>query len=120
MSTAEVESIKVQNQFIIAEINGLKAKIEDASAKSFILSNELTDINDKVDSAIKYIYNDTKTGRKGLVQAFDELLETVTEINNREVTKEAVKKGQMAVYGAIGAAILLVIKSLIPFIAKLF
>lgn len=129
----ELEGLRLQNKIIADELNSLKRQAEDSAAKYFILASEITNMNDKVDSAIKLLYNDTRTGRKGLVQSLDDLVisfkttteaiqKSVSEINIREDKKEAVKKGQMAIYGVIGAGAVwllgVLLKAIFPALIK--
>lgn len=68
------------------------------------------------------LYNDTKTGRQGLVQKVDKIREDFDNYLQEKKTEEAVKKGQMAIYGAIGAFILwltsVLAKLLFPMVFK--
>jgi hypothetical protein len=65
---------------------------------------KIAEIEVKLDQVLSYIYNDAKTGRKGLVQEFDELKTLVHNFLEEQKTKEAVKKAKLAVWGMVGAA----------------
>jgi hypothetical protein len=68
------------------------------------------------------LYNDKHTGREGLVQKVDTLREDFDAYLTEKSKEEAVHKGKMAVYGAIGGAVTAIIlflaKLLLPFLFK--
>lgn len=82
-------------------------------------SVKIAEIEAKLDQVIGYIYNDNKTGRKGLVQEFDELKKLVHGFLEQQRTREAVKKAKLAVWGMIGAGFIWVIERVIEKIVVL-
>ena len=68
------------------------------------------------------LYNDKHTGREGLVQKVDTLREDFDAYLTEKSKEEAVHKGKMAVYGAIGGAVTAIVlalaKLLLPFLFK--
>lgn len=73
----------------------------------------IAEIEAKLDQVLSYIYNDAKTGRKGLVQEFDELKKLVHSFLDEQKTKEAVKKAKLAVWGMVGAGFIWIMEKLI-------
>lgn len=76
-------------------------------------SVRIAEIEAKLDQLIAYIYNDARTGRKGLVQEVDDLKTSFSKFLEQYKLKEAVKKAKMGVWGMVGGALLLGLKWLI-------
>lgn len=79
-------------------------------------------LSKKLDRVLFILENDDKTGRKGLVLSVYEIRHELDEVLEANRTAAAVKKGQMAIYGAIGAFCLWVLgilaKVCFPFLFK--
>jgi len=73
-------------------------------------------LSEKLAEISLLLYNNTNTGREGLVQKVDTLREDFDAYLKEKATEEAVHKGKMAVYGAIGGAV----TAIVLFLAKLF
>lgn len=83
---------------------------------------ETSELSKKLDRVLYILENDEKTNRKGLVSAVYDLRHEFDEFSQAIKTAEAVKKGQMAIYGAIGAFCLwllgIITKALFPVLVK--
>ncbi len=64
---------------------------------------EVTKLSRQIEEIKTILYNDALTGRAGLVQKVDEMQEELDTYINQKNTEEAVRKGQMYVYGLLGA-----------------
>jgi hypothetical protein len=83
---------------------------------------ETSELSKKLDRVLYILDNDEKTGRKGLVSSVYEIRNELDDVLEANRTAEAVKKGQMAIYGAIGAFCLwllgILAKLCFPFLFK--
>lgn len=79
--------------------------------------SEIQELKTKIDKLTGYIYNDSTTGRKGLVQQFDELKITVDKIIVEGKITSAKRAVWNTVFGFFGGGLIIGFKFLI---AKIF
>lgn len=66
----------------------------------------------KIDRLTDYIYNDSRTGRKGLVQEVDEMKLQIQSIVNENNMNKARRVGFAAAWGMFGAGLIYLLKLL--------
>lgn len=87
------------------------------------LRSDVNEIKKNVDKLLGYFYNDDATGTKGLVQRVSDNEEAIADLKKKREIDIAVKNGQIAIYGAVGSGLTLIVgwivKLLIPLFSKI-
>lgn len=73
-----------------------------------------------VDKILFYLHNDEGTGNKGLIAEVKQLSSDFNDFKRKYEDTELVKKTRTAVYGGIGASIVISLKYVISFIVEHF
>ena len=73
-----------------------------------------------VDKILFYLHNDEGTGNKGLIAEVKQLSVDFNDFKRKYEDTELVKKTRTAVYGGIGAGIVISLKYVISFIVEHF
>lgn len=84
------------------------------------LKRKVEELNTNVIKILGYLHNDTGTGEKGLIADFKELKIDFGIFKRKYEDKELIKNTKMAVYGGIGAGIVISLKYVISFVVEHF
>ena len=82
--------------------------------------NDVQQLKRSVDKILFYLHNDEGTGNKGLIAEVKQLSLDFNDFKRKYEDTELVKKTRTAVYGGLGAGIVIFLKYIFTFVVEHF